>query len=82
MPAIRTFARPVNDSVTVHTLEEYRSYPLEIIVLPVTPGDAPFFDESTHRKEEADRAYAYLMAQDDGGIEPGWHFDRDEANSR
>jgi hypothetical protein len=35
MPAIRTFAKPVNDSVTVHIPKEYRSYSFEIVLVPV-----------------------------------------------
>ena len=36
MPAVRTIARPpLTDSVMVRTPEEYRSYSLEIIVLPM-----------------------------------------------
>lgn len=97
MPAVRTIARPpLNDSVTVHIPEEYRSYSLEIIVLPMI-GSMPdsmeyafgndeihqrTSEESHRRKEQAERAFNYLMAQDDGGIDPDWHFDRDEANSR
>ena len=42
MPAIRTFIKPVNDSVTVQIPEEYRSYSLEVIVLPIMDGDDPF----------------------------------------
>ena len=41
MPAIRTFIRPVNDSVTVQIPKEYRSYSLEVIVLPIMNGDDP-----------------------------------------
>ena len=35
MPAIRTFAKPGNDTVTVRIPKEYRSYSLEILVVPV-----------------------------------------------
>ena len=36
MPAVRTIASPpLSDSVTVRIPEEYRSYSLEIIVLPM-----------------------------------------------
>ena len=97
MPAVRTIARPpLSGSVMVHIPEEYRSYSLEIIVLPMVepvPGSMEYAfgndeihqrnsEESLRRKEQADRVFAYLMAQDDGGIDPDWHFDRDEANSR
>jgi hypothetical protein len=44
MPAVRTITRPpLKDSVTVHIPEEYRSYSLEIIVVPV-------FNEAATRK--------------------------------
>ena len=97
MPAVRTIARPpLSDSVMVHIPEDYRSYSLEIIVLPmvgsmpdsmeyVSGNDEIYqrnFEESHRRRESAERAFNYLMAQDDGGIAPDWHFDRDEANSR
>ena len=39
MPAIRTFTRPVNDTVTISIPEEYRSCSLEVIVLPIMDGD-------------------------------------------
>ncbi len=39
-------------------------------------------EESRRRREFADKAFNYLMAQDDGGIATDWHFDRSEANSR
>ena len=36
MPAVRTIARPpLSDSVTVRIPEEYRSYSLEIVIMPV-----------------------------------------------
>ena len=36
MPAVRTITRPpLKDSVTVHIPEEYRSYSLEIVIIPV-----------------------------------------------
>ncbi len=38
MPAIRTFVKPVNDSVTVHIPKEYRSYSFEIVLVPVEQG--------------------------------------------
>jgi len=37
MTAIRTFAKPGNDTVTVQIPREYRSYSLEILVVPVLP---------------------------------------------
>lgn len=40
MTAIRTFAKPVNDTVTVRIPEEYRSYSFEILVVPVSPQDS------------------------------------------
>ncbi len=46
MPAVRTITRPpLSDSVTVHIPEEYRSYSLEIIVLPIMEND---FDDISH----------------------------------
>ena len=39
MPAIRTFARPVNDSVTVHIPEEYRSYSFKVLLVPVSEAE-------------------------------------------
>ena len=90
MPAVRTIARPpLSDSVMVNIPKEYRSYTLEIIVLPMMNDDSAedafanvVTDESRSRKESAERTFNFLMSQDDGGIEPGWHFDREEANSR
>ncbi|MBQ3747837.1 MAG: hypothetical protein IJQ34_03220 [Kiritimatiellae bacterium] len=36
MPAVRTIARPpLSDSVMIHIPEEYRSYSLEIVIMPV-----------------------------------------------
>ncbi len=35
MPAIRTFARPVNDMLTLSIPREYRSYSFEIMLVPV-----------------------------------------------
>ncbi len=35
MPTIRTFAEPVNDQVTVHIPEEYRSYSFQVVLVPV-----------------------------------------------
>ena len=90
MPAVRTIARPpLSDSVMVNIPKEYRSYTLEIIVLPMMNDDSAedafanvVTDESRSRKESAERTFNFLMSQDDGGIEPEWHFDREEANSR
>lgn len=90
MPAVRTIARPpLSDSVMVNIPKEYRSYSLEIIVLPMMHDDSAedafanvVTDGSWSRKESAERTYNFLMSQDDGGIESGWHFDREEANSR
>ena len=90
MPAVRTIARPpLSDSVMVNIPKEYRSYSLEIIVLPMMHDDSAedafanvVTDGSWSRKESAERAFNFLMSQDDGGIEPEWHFDREEANSR
>ena len=39
MPAIRTFARPVNDIVTLSIPREYRSYSFEIMLVPVREHD-------------------------------------------
>ena len=39
MPAIRTFTRPVNDTVTISIPEEYRTCSLEVIVLPIMDDD-------------------------------------------
>lgn len=48
MPAVRTFARqPLSGSVTVQIPEEYRSYPLEIILLPMV-GSMQDWPEYTH----------------------------------
>ena len=35
MPAIRTFAKPVNDMLTLRIPREYRSYSFEIMLVPV-----------------------------------------------
>lgn len=35
MPTIRTFARPVNNSVTVQIPREYRSYSFKVLLVPV-----------------------------------------------
>ena len=40
MPAIRTFARPVNDMVTLSIPREYRSYSFEIMLVPVREQNA------------------------------------------
>ena len=42
MPAIRTFARPVNDMVTLSIPREYRSYSFEIMLVPVREQNATF----------------------------------------
>ena len=34
------------------------------------------------RAAEAESAYAFLMQQDDGGVDANWHFSRDDANER
>lgn len=34
MPAIRTFAEPVNDTLTVRIPKEYRSYSFEVVLVP------------------------------------------------
>ena len=34
MPAIRTFAEPVNDTLTVQIPREYRSYSFEVVLVP------------------------------------------------
>ena len=39
MPAIRTFARPVNDMLTLSIPREYRSYSFEIMLVPVREHD-------------------------------------------
>ena len=39
MPAIRTFARPVNDMLTLSIPREYRSYSFEIMLVPVREQD-------------------------------------------
>ena len=39
MPAIRTVAHPVNNTVTVNIPKEYRSYSFEVFIVPIpTPG--------------------------------------------
>ena len=40
MPAIRTFARPVDDRVTVSVPREYCSYSFEVLLVPVA-GQSP-----------------------------------------
>ena len=34
MPTIRTFAEPVNDTLTVRIPREYRSYSFEVVLVP------------------------------------------------
>jgi hypothetical protein len=34
MPTIRTFAEPVNDTLTVQIPREYRSYSFEVVLVP------------------------------------------------
>ena len=34
MPTIRTFAEPVNDTLTVQIPKEYRSYSFEVVLVP------------------------------------------------
>ena len=38
MPAIRTFAEPVNDTLTVQIPREYRSYSFEVVLVPFVKG--------------------------------------------
>ena len=40
MPAIRTFATPVNDTLTVSIPKEYQSYSFKIVLFPVRGGEA------------------------------------------
>ncbi len=46
MPAIRTFAKPVNDTVTIQIPEEYRSYSFEVVLVPFSakPSKPNFVD--------------------------------------
>lgn len=69
MPAIRTFARPVNDTVTVHIPEEYRSYSLEVIVLPIMDGDFTFSSSSKGEIKPVKRKL--------GGFEDGFYMAQD-----
>ena len=39
MPAIRTFAEPVNDMLTVHIPREYSSYSFEVVLVPFVKGE-------------------------------------------
>ena len=48
MPTIRTFARPVNDSVTVQIPREYRSYSFKVLLVPVAENAAGEFGETGH----------------------------------
>lgn len=38
MPTIRTFAEPVNDTLTVHIPREYSSYSFEVVLFPFVKG--------------------------------------------
>jgi len=40
MPVVRTYARPVNDSVTVRVPAAYRSCMFKILLVPVTEEEA------------------------------------------
>ena len=42
MPPIETVVRPVRNRINVPIPKEYRSYSLEVIVLPIMDGDDPF----------------------------------------
>ncbi|MBR5549312.1 MAG: DUF2281 domain-containing protein, partial [Kiritimatiellae bacterium] len=70
MPAIRTFVTPVNGSVTVHIPEEYRSYSLEVIVLPIMNGDDPFQQHSFDRLRDGKKRKL-------GGFEDGFRMSPD-----
>ena len=67
MQAVRTFAQPpLSDSVTVHIPEEYRSYSLEVIVLPIMDGDFSFPSAQKGKTAHAKRKL--------GGFEEGFYM--------
>ena len=94
MPALTTYAKPVNGVVTIRIPSEYGESAFEVMLIPV-PGDMAKSDhanfhwaaEDAHSNpdkefgQEASDMFDFLMSEH-GSRTAGFVFDREEANAR
>jgi hypothetical protein len=69
MPAIRTIVKPpLSNTMTVRVPDEYRSYSLEVIIMPIMEND---FNNVPHAPLDGERKSAKRKI---GGFEKGFYM--------